>query len=202
MNVKHKRRKPANSKKGSIAICKAPRKENKDGICGNSYVINKDRIKDHKYCSHACKNRANYHKKKKENKRIQKELKKYEAKDLVQLEEIKKGLELIKVIDHNLEQLSLGIFFGDKESVLMDLRILVEDLLSVSVAALSMPYKFKQTLAVLKKKALKNKEIVKYLKQKSKMERNGASQDWILMKMHIPNYHPLYLIDILEDKII
>ena len=198
MNVKHKRRKPTNSKKGTIAVCKAPKKENPNGVCGNKYVVNKDRVKDHKYCSNACKSRAGYHKQKKEKSRIQKEIKRHGAKDEVQLSEIKDGLKLLKVIDKDLETILTNLYFGKHESALMDLRILVEDLLALSVASLSMPIKFRQTLGITKKKALEDKHVVKYLKKKSKMEREGASQDWILMKMSIPNYHPLYLIDLLE----
>ena len=205
MNPVQKRRKPANSKKGTTAICKAPNKNNPSGRCDKPYIVNKDRIKDHKYCSNACKSRANYYNKKKQLKKTNSEIKKFGVSSEVELIEVKKKLEQLELINNLFEQEISHTFFSTKGSyqyvnALNNVRVIIEDLLSLCANSLDIKgTKYNQVLDATKRKVLKTKIVKEYLKEKDKQEKKGYDRDWQLVISSIPNYMPIHLMNLLTD---
>jgi len=199
MNPVQKRRKPANSKKGSIAKCKAPDKNNPSGICNKPYMVNKDRLRDHKYCSHACKSRAAYHNKKKKLNKLKKDMKKLGVSNEVDLMTTKDRFIKLDEIKHYLNNLPLNSFFSGADRNLM---IATEQLLHLCAEYYSRPIsdKFKYALNETKKDVLQIKPITDYLKEKEAQERKGPNPSWSMTVSSIPNYMSIHWMDLLTNR--
>ena len=207
--IQPKRRKVTNSKKGTISICKAPAKGGKDK-CGKRYIVNTDRLKDHKYCCNACNTRASYYNKKKKQKKLAKEIKKYKVLDEIELIEVKNSIYWLEQLINSfnealkpLHQFNLDNQIFSNPSYIHyqnQLAFYVEQFLPLIVEFdLKSGTLYKDKVFNVKKQFLFHEHILIYLLLKQKMV-NDNERLWIAtMKGRVPHFNPRNGIDLFKD---
>lgn len=195
--IQPKRRKVTNSKKGTTSICKAPQKGGKD-ICGKRYIVNAHKLKHHKYCCNACNTRASYYNKKKKQKKLAKEIKKYKVSDEVELMEVKASIywleELMKKIDNALKPLA-GYEPENRDVLYLpymnELAFHVESFLPLIVEINLKTDDLYKDLLVKAKKEVYNDSRIRYYLIEKKVKLKMEEISWVLMtKNRIPHFNP------------